>query len=222
MKKIDLPTQEAVPTLMIALSDKLKAELIATLESRISFQSAYIVNDGINLFELLNTHKPDYLLIDNELPNSGGFGFLKKLNRLNPSTKVIIYGNTSKPEYLRAFLSSPAVGFIQKSCGIDDFISCLKKIFRGNRIIFSDMCDFQQNSNLEKEKTLKKKSFNLTRLSDREMEVWDLLVQARTEKEIAELLSISTSTVRTHKNKISEKMNIKRKKRLTSFALINN
>lgn len=61
----------------------------------------------------------------------------------------------------------------------------------------------------------------MSKLSDREMQVWELLVKAKTEKEIAETLSISTSTVRTHKNKISDKMNIKGKQRLTSFAIKN-
>lgn len=222
MKTINQPYQQAMPTLMIALSDKLKAELIATLESKMSFQLAYIVNDGQNLFELLEIHRPDYLLIDNDLPNSGGFGFLKKLNRLNLNTKVIIYSSSSKSEYLKAFLSSPAIGFIQKDCGIDDFISCFNKIFKGNRIIFSGMENFINENEVKERTSSRMNALYLARLTDREIQVWELLMKAKTEKEIAEFLSISVSTVRTHKNKISEKMNIKGKKRLSSFALVNN
>ncbi len=205
------------PTLLIALSDKLKAELIATLDSKIPFQVFKILTDGTSIFEFLEIHQPDYLLIDNELPNLGGFGFLKKLNRLKSKTKVIVYGSSSNPHYLKAFLSSPAIGFIEKSCGVDDFTSCLQKIFSGNRIIFSDAQDLEKDNTPSKYKLFS----GTSKLSDREMQVWELLVKAKTEKEIAETLSISTSTVRTHKNKISDKMNIKGKQRLTSFAIKN-
>ena len=209
------------PTLMIALSDKLKADLIATLESKIHFQVFKILTDVTILFELLETDQPDYLLIDNELPNIGGFGFLKKLNRLKSKTKVIVYGSSSNPHYLKAFLSCPGIGFIEKSCGIEDFISCLQKIFSGKRIIFTDVQDIQ-NDRATKEMLLQDRLFfKMSKLSDREIQVWELLVKAKTEKEIAETLSISTSTVRTHKNKISEKMNIKGKQRLSSFAIKN-
>ena len=223
MKTSIIPSQATKigPTLMIALSDKLKAELIATLESKIHFQVFKILTDGTNLFDLLETDQPDYLLIDNELPNIGGFGFLKKLNRLKTKTKVIVYGSSANTHYLKAFLSSPAIGFIEKSCGIDDFISCLQKIFNGNRIIFSNARDFRKD-NVPSKTVLKDKPISDTsKLSDREIQVWELLVKAKTEKEIAETLAISTSTVRTHKNKISEKMNIKGKQRLSSFAIKN-
>lgn len=209
------------PTLMIALSDKLKAELIATLESKIPFQLVQILTDGDKLFDFLEIHQTDYLLIDNELPNTGAFGFLKKLSRLKAKTKVIVYGSSSNDYYLKAFLSSPAIGFIEKSCGIEDFISCLQKIFNGKRIIFTDVQDIQ-NDRATKEMLLKDSIYSdMSKLSDREMQVWELLVKAKTEKESAETLAISTSTVRTHKNKISEKMNIKGKQRLSSFAIKN-
>jgi two-component system, NarL family, response regulator NreC len=55
-------------------------------------------------------------------------------------------------------------------------------------------------------------------LTEREMDVWDLLLKSRSEKEIAEELCISTSTVRSHKNKISDKFEIKGKLKITKVA----
>ena len=69
-------TQQNLPTIIIAISDKLKAELIATLESKKLFKVINILTDGEKIFEILDSLKPDYLLIDNDLPNGGGFGFL--------------------------------------------------------------------------------------------------------------------------------------------------
>ncbi|MES2520742.1 MAG: response regulator transcription factor [Bacteroidota bacterium] len=217
MKTILSPVNKTVPTLIIALSDKLKAELMASLEDRKLFKVINILIDGEQIFEILEIQKPDFLLIDTELPNAGGYGFLKKLSRIRPQTKVIIYSKLTTPDYLKVFLSSPASGFIQQGCGIDEFVTSLQSIFSGNRLIFS-----QINEPQNKYTGIKKSVYDLSTLTEREMDVWELLMEAKTEKEIAEILFIGTSTVRTHKNKIAEKLDIKGKKKLSTVALFNN
>jgi two-component system, NarL family, response regulator FusR len=213
MKRILLSTQQSVPTLMIALSDKLTAELIASLESKKLFKVVNIMTDGESLFETLESQKPDYLLIDTELPNGGSFGFLKKLERIKPSTKVIVYSKITNPDFLKVFLSSPALGYIQQGCGLKDFISSLKSVFQGKRLVFSQTRNFNQP-----DENYKKSLYDLSLLTEREMDVWELLLKSYTEKEIATELSISTSTVRSHKNKISDKFEIKGKIKITQVA----
>ena len=214
MNKIILPIKSCVPSLVIALSDKLTAELIASLESKKLFKVVNILTDGESLFEILETQDPDYLLIDTELPNSSGFGFLKKLDRIRPKTKVIVYSSNNNPDYLKVFLSSPALGFIQQGCGLKDFVSSLKSVFEGKRLVFSQMRNFNQPNEM-----YKKSMFDLTLLTEREMDVWELLMNAKSEKQIAEELFISPSTVRTHKNNISEKLEIKGKLKITQVAI---
>lgn len=213
MNKIILPIKSYVPTILIALSDKLTAELIASLESKKLFKVVNILTDGESLFDVLETQNPDYLLIDTELPNSSGFGFLKKLERIRPKTKVIVYSINNNPDYLKVFLSSPALGFIQQGCGLKDFVTSIKSVFEGKRLVFSQMRSFSQPNEI-----YKKSMFDLTLLTEREMDVWELLMIAKSEKQIAEELCISTSTVRTHKNNISEKLEIKGKLRITQVA----
>ncbi len=214
MKKIILPKLQSIPTLMIALSDKLTAELIASLESKKLFKVVNILTDGESLFETLETLNPDYLLIDTELPNSSGFGFLKKLDRVKPKTKVIVYSSNTNPDYLKVFLSSPALGFIQQGCGLKDFISSFKSVFEGKRIVFSQMNNFNQPV-----ENYKKALYDLSTLTDREKDVWDLLLEAKMEKQIAEILFISINTVKTHKSNISKKLGISKEKRISTFAI---
>jgi DNA-binding NarL/FixJ family response regulator len=219
MKTNFLPTQRIIPTLLIALSDKLKAELIASLESKKLFKVVNIMTDGERLFENLETQKPDYLLIDTELPNGGGLGFLKKLDRIRPSTKVIVYSSSVNPDFLKVFLSSPALGFIQQGCGISEFTSCIKKVFEGKRMVFSQISDFVSNTSLALDENPDNDQYDLTKLTEREMDIWELLKEGKSEKEMAEILFLSTSTIRTHKNKISDKLNLKGKKKLSKVAL---
>ncbi len=213
MNPVILPKLPSVPTLMIALADKLTAELIVTLESKKLFKVVNILTDGESLFETMEVQNPDYLLIDSELPKGGGFGFLKKLDRIKPKTKVIVYSGNANPDYLKVFLSSPALGFIQKGCGLKEFFSSLKSVFEGKRLVFSQTNNFNQPS-----ETQTKTLYDFSLLTEREMDVWELLTISKSEKEIAEELCVSVSTVRTHKNNISEKFAIKGSLRITDLA----
>lgn len=211
--------QKGIPTIIIALSDKLKAELIATLESEHLFTVVNILTDGENIFEVLTMEKPDYLLIDNELPNSEGFGFLKKLARLKPKTKVIIYSKSTNPDYLKVSITSSISGFIQQGCGISEFTSCLKTIFDGEKVLYyrqSKYPDYQHNYPTRKKQEM---AYDLSILTKREMDIWELLQEGKKEKEIAELLFIDKTTVRKHKNNISGKLELKGKIKLTTVAL---
>jgi DNA-binding NarL/FixJ family response regulator len=219
MNRIILPKHKNVPTLMIALSDKLKAELIASLESKKLFKVVNILTDGESLFEHLETNKPDYLLIDTELPNGGGFGFLKKLERIKPSTKVIIYSHFDNPDYLKVFLSSPALGFIQQGCGLKDFVASIKTVFEGKRLVFSQISNFHQQNYLKNNELYKKTVYDLSKLTEREKDVWELLLEAKMEKQIAEILFISLNTVKTHKSNISKKLGIPPGGRISTFAI---
>ena len=115
---------------------------------------------------------------------------------------------------MKVFLSSPALGFIQQGCGLKDFVTSLRSVFEGKRLVFSQMRSFNQPNEM-----YKKSIFDLTLLTEREMDVWELLMIAKSEKQIAEELCISTSTVRTHKNNISEKLEIKGKLKITQVAI---
>ena len=213
MKRITLPTLQSVPTLLIAISDKLKAELIASLESKKLFKVVNILTDGESLFETLESQNPDYLLIDAELPKGGGFGFLKKLDRIKPKTKVIVYSNNANPDYLKVFLSSPALGFIQQGCGLKDFVASLKSVFEGKRLVFSQVRNFNQP-----DEYYKKSVYDLSVLTEREKDVWELLLEAKMEKQIADILFISMNTVKTHKSNISKKLMLSKESRLSTFA----
>jgi two-component system, NarL family, nitrate/nitrite response regulator NarL len=217
-KTLQLSPKKTIPTLLIAITDKLKAEFIASLESKNIFKSAGIINDGQNLFEILESQKPDFLLIDTELPNNAKYGFLKKLGVVKPETKVIIYSTETNPDYLRIFLSSPASGYIQQGCGIAEFINTLSKVFSGEKTVFYYESDIKKETYLQNKAVLRKAIYDLSLLTERQKDIWELLMESKSEKEIAEILFISKNTVKTHKSDISKKLGIKNEIRLSKIG----
>lgn len=203
------------PTLVIAIADRLKAELLKKNESDLGCQVLCTHTDGISLIEELATLKPSFLLLDPELSKFNFVNFVKKLKTSSIQTKLVILSSNSNPSYLKIFLSANGAGFIQKNCGFDEFTTTFKSILAGNMLIISSSAE---QSNLSNTAVSSKRIEGLELLTSREKDVWKLLTQAKSEKEIAEELGIKLSTVKTHKMSISEKLNIKRGKKISSFA----
>jgi DNA-binding NarL/FixJ family response regulator len=221
MKRNIATTQSCLPTLTIALSDKLKAELIILLESKKMFKVKKVLASNSNVFEDIETLESDYLLIDTDFPCEGGFGFLKKLSRIKPRTKVILYSNSTNPDLLKIFLNSPAQGFIQKGCSLKEFIDHLKAIFEGRRIVYSKIESSNERIQFKEDCKSNEITYDLSVLTERELDVWELLSEAKMEKQIAESLYISLNTVKTHKSNISKKLGIKNDRRLSTFVMQN-
>lgn len=218
MTTLQLSLKKTIPTLLIAITDKLKAELIASLESKKIFKSVGIINDGENLFKILESQKPDFLLIDTELPNNAKYGFFKKLDYNKPETKVIIYSTETNPDYLRIFLSSPALGYIQQGCGITEFIDALSKIFGGEKTVLYHETQLKQDNSFQRKTNSKKVVYNLSLLTERQKDIWELLLESKSEKEIADILFISLKTVKTHKSDISKRLGLKSILRLSKIG----
>ena len=200
------------PKVLIAFSNPLIASLFKYISADVSFEVIETLTDGSNLFERLLQLKPDYLVIDSDLRQCSGIGFLKKIKRIDMETKVIVYSNTISENYLKCFISSPAIAYIQNGCDEEELKKCMRSALGGNRVIhaltsFTDMVT---------KNTTKQYDFDV--LTEREKEIWELILQAQTEREIANNLSVSVYTIKTHKSNISKKLGIKNKTRLTRLA----
>ena len=218
MNPIIMPAIRAIPSLMLAFKDTFKAELITHLSEKVPFTNHISPNIQTDIFDFLEASPSDFLLIEDNYLTNGSLGFLKKLTRINPSTKVIIYAQVIESDYLKVFQSSPAVGFIQKNCTVEIFVNCLKNIFLDKRIIFPGMNDFQKTNQSDRQNSDKIDPSDFT---EREMEVWVLLKRGKSQIQMATILSIEVSSIKTHINNMSKKLQLPQGSRLSKLAIIN-
>lgn len=211
------------PTLMIASNNLLMAELIQKVTNEVNLKVTSIVTDGSKLLEKVLVNSPNYLLIDTDLNDYEGTEIFKKIDKFPILTKVIIYSFSPEASYLKCFLSSSAIAYIQNGCSLSDFQSCIKNILNGKRVIFSNIESDAKKERSGINKVTKNDTFqyDFSLLTEREKSIWNLITQEMTEREIADELIISINTVRTHKSNISKKIGIKNKKRLTRVAASN-
>eukprot|EP01137_Pigoraptor_chileana_P021899 Opistho-2@86188 len=202
------------PSLMIASNNLLMAELMQKMSNDVMIKVTSIITDGSKLLGKIAENSPNYVLIDSELNDYKGIEIFKKIEQIPTTTRVIIYSFSQEANFLKYFLSSNAIAYIQNGCSLSEFQTCLKNILDGKRVILSNV-----DSNM-KERTNHREvpQYDFSLLTEREKAIWNLIIQEMTEREIANKLIISINTVRTHKSNISKKIGIKSKKRLTRIA----
>ncbi|NBB31596.1 response regulator transcription factor [Cellulophaga sp. BC115SP] len=194
------------PTILIAFAEYLSAEFISTLSQELNFIVVSIITEGTTLIEIVESQRPDYLLLDTSLNKVPTIGILKRFERLKIETKIIFYSTSPDPIFLDFLNLSSSCGLIMKGCSIHELKMCLKSILAGKKVIYT-VSDSERSNG----KTQKKSNFDYTKLTERELEIYEMLSNGKTEKEMSLELKISPNTVKVHKGNIYRKLNLKGK-----------
>lgn len=194
------------PTILIAFAEYLSAEFISTLSQELNFVVVSIITEGTTLLEMIESQRPDYLLLDTSLNKVPTIGILKRFERLKIETKIIFYSTSPDPIFLEFLNLSRSCGLIKKGCSINELKMCLKSILEGKKVIYT-VSDFEKPNG----KTQKKSNFDYTKLTERELEIYEMLTIGKTEKEMSLELKISPNTIKVHKGNIYRKLDLKGK-----------
>ena len=173
--------------------------------------------DGLQLLELLKKAKPDMVILDISMPKLRGLEATHEIKTRYPGIKILILTMHRNKEYLLQALSAKADGYLLKEDTDTQLIAAIESI-RAGKIFLSPLMseDLSQNLLGFIEKT--DPSLDET-LSTREKEVLTLLTEGKSNKEIADLLFISSRTVEHHRASISKKLKVKNIVDLVKYAI---
>ena len=173
--------------------------------------------DGLQLLELLKKAKPDMVILDISMPKLRGLEAAHEIKTRYPDIKILILTMHRNKEYLLQALSAKADGYLLKEDTDAQLIAAIESI-RGGKIFLSPLmsADLSQNLMGLFEKT--DPSLDET-LSTREKEVLTLLTEGKSNKEIADLLFISSRTVEHHRASINKKLKVKNIADLVKYAI---
>ena len=151
--------------------------------------------------ELLRSKQPDVVVIDLSLPDGSGLHLLPILKESNPSLPAIIVSMHDEELFARRAMMAGAQGYLMKDAAPGQIVEALRQVARGEEVLSQRMEErvFRRGGNRES-------GTWLTRLSDRELEVFELLGRSQSTQTIAKRLGISVKTVETHQAKIKNKL----------------
>lgn len=163
------------------------------------------VSNGDFLMDTLKRSTPALLILELNMPGINGFQILRNIKRQYPSLKVVIF--TAYPDEIYAMhcINSGASAYIHKTTPPKEFASIINRVMDNRVFINKKYFDESSSSTtIQKKTTLPR----LGRLSARETEVLNLLLEGHRNKDIASQLSINEKTVSTYKSRLLKKLNL--------------
>jgi two-component system response regulator NreC len=183
------------------------------------FQVAGQASSAEQALEFIAQDQPDVVLLDVSMPGMGGLAAAEVLRKSYPLVKVLFLTVHDREDYFFRALRSDASGYILKGAELDELVEAIRTVARGDLYIYPSMVPKLVTDYLQRVKAGEPEMGELKMLTPREQELLHFFAEGRSTAEIAGDLSISTHTVRRHRENIMEKLNFHSKAELIRFAI---
>ena len=170
--------------------------------------------DGAQVLEGLRQQRPDLLLLDINMPGLSGPDLITRIRSHWPTLPILVLSMHNEPQVAARVLKAGAHGYVTKDSEMEVLLGAIRRVAGGGRYIVPELAEqlvFDRNTESDQPPHAS--------LSDRELEVFRLLVQGKGVNEIADQLCISNKTVSTHKTRLMEKLNLHSTADLVRYAL---
>jgi DNA-binding NarL/FixJ family response regulator len=164
----------------------------------------------------LEASVPDLMLVDITLPGKSGLELIKDIKAMHPGLPVLVISMHDESLYADRVLRAGARGYITKHEGGEKLMRAVRHVLGGKVYVSEDMSAHILDIFSGGQTTPRRSS--IESLSDREFEVFELVGEGLSARQIAERLHLSAKTVDAHRANIKEKLKVKSSAELISFA----
>jgi len=185
----------------------MRAGLKQLLEGHPGFKVISEASDGIQAIENAIASKPDIAVLDIAMPKLSGIEAAQKINSYLPQTGIIILSMHSDEGYVLRALKAGARGYLLKDSSENDLIEAIKALNEG-KAFFSPEISKVLAEDYVRDITVRGVEDSYDLLTPREKEILHLLLEGKTNKDIAAALALSLYTVETHRRNLQSKLNI--------------
>ena len=177
------------------------------------FQVVAECGDSEQAVEMTRQKHPNVVLMDINIMPISGFEATERIRKVSPKTKVIGVSMHSQPAYAKKMLQIGARGYVTKNSSKEEMIMAILEVHAGNRYI----CDEIKNNISELVMEDNRDTPNVNALTEREIQIINLIKEGQSSKEIAANLNISLKTVEVHRHNILKKLKLKNSASLVNF-----
>jgi len=164
--------------------------------------------DGDDAVKKVGELLPDVVLMDIKMPEIDGIQATLRIKRNCPSVEVIILSMFEDDEHLFKAIKAGAIGYLLKNSSVDEVLRVIKAAVRGESLLNPTMARriLDEFTNQESESKSSKDFY--CDLTERELDILNLLTSAKSNREIAKILFISEKTVKNHISNIYRKLQV--------------
>lgn len=199
-----------------------RAGVANLLQKEEGFEVVATAKDGNEAIRIACQLKPDVILMDIHLPETDGIAATRKILAEFPAAKILALTSFETEDYVVNMLRAGAKGYVLKEAPIEELVLAIKTIANGSSY-FAKEISVKILALLENigRPSASKEPSEKSSLTERELEILELVASEMTNKEIAALLFISPRTVETHRRNLIHKLKVKNTAGLMKFYLNN-
>jgi len=177
------------------------------LESHDDFEIVAEASSGIEAVEAARLNQPDVAIVDVAMKELNGIEATAQILKHSPRTAVLILSMYSDERYVLRSVKAGARGYVLKNSAGDELVQAILTVQRGTAFFSPAVARIFQNG-FARLKDARETSDRYDLLTDRERQVYQLLAEGNSNKDIANRLGLSLHTVETHRWRLMEKMDL--------------
>ncbi len=173
--------------------------------------------DAAKALHAINTKNPDLVIVDISLRGNNGLELIKNIKALHPNLPILVFSMHDECIYAQRALRAGARAYVMKQEPADKIITAIRRIMTGDIYVSNRVADqvLHQLVNGGGDPA----GSPVDRLSDRELEVIQLIGRGLSTREIAGTLNLSVKTIESHRAHIKEKLNLRNATELVQFSV---
>lgn len=191
-----------------------RAGLLRLLEENEEIDSIHEASSGEEALQMARDERYDLVLMDINLPGISGLEASDKMLMMAPESRIIIVTGRLEGSHIRKLLNAGVKGYITKGSSADDMSKAMRKVMAGEQYLSPDVAQQVAMDVINGDG-----GNPFDRLTSRETEIINLLLQGQRNRQISTHLHISEKTVSTHRTRAFEKLNINTTAELVRMAI---
>jgi len=175
-------------------------------------------DDAVKCWELLDQYRPNLAIVDLSLKTTPGLELIKDLHHRSPTVRVLVLTMHDEALFAERALRAGAHGYVTKQEATPVILKAIRRVLAGELYVGDQLAQQLVGAFINGPTGAGDASI-LSQLTDRELEVFQLLSQGRATSQIAELLKVSIKTVESHESRLKEKCRVTTLDELRRYAV---
>jgi two-component system response regulator NreC len=189
------------------------------LEMQADIEVVGVATDGVEALERCRALRPDVALLDIAMPRMTGVESISLIKQASPNTEVVILSMYEKEAYVHQAIKAGARGYVLKAASSTYLLAAIRSASSGEFYLSPKVRNDVMESYLQDHREVPHPKGGYELLSDRERQVFLLLVEGNTTSQISDILCVSPKTVEKHRANIIKKIGISQPVKMVQYAI---